>query len=286
MKYVNRTIGAVVGLTALAATTLPPAMADGSLQRVKKQGYVVTALNQELPVAGIKSNGELAGIIPEVVEATLKRAGVGEFRGVLIDWGAMIPGLHARRYDLVSGGLYINPKRCKPVLFSEPIMCGAPIFVKLKSNPINVTSYAELAAHPTAKAAICPGCYEHMGAQQAGVSDDRFVFWEGNILNAVQLVRIGRADVMLASLATAKVALSKADDEADFEIVGPVPDLAAGCAAVAFNSEDRELRDAFDAGLKELQASGEFDAILKKWGHVPELPRAASRKALCEGVPN
>ena len=53
-----------------------------------------------------------------------------------------------------------------------------------------------------------------------------------------------------------------------------------------FNVNDRELRDAFDAGLKLLQESGEFDAIVTKWEGNPDIVRATSRELLCDGVPN
>ena len=274
------------GLAALAAAGLQPAMADGSLERVKNQGYVVTAVNQELPYAELKSNGDIVGVLPEVVEATLREAGIGEFRGIIIDWGAMIPGLQARRFDLVSGGLFINPKRCGVILFSEPVLCDAEGFLAKKGNPTGVTSYAELAAHPSARAATCPGCYEHMGAKRLGVDEDRIVLYDGNIQNGVQLVRTGRADVLLTPIASAQDIISKMDDVEDFDLVGPVPDLAGGCAAIGFNGKDRELRDAFDAGLKALQESGEFDAILAKWDGSGDVVRAASREVLCEGVPN
>ena len=286
MKLANQTIGVVAGLAALTAAGLQPAMADGSLERVKNQGYVVTAVNQELPYAELKSNGDIVGVLPEVVEATLRKAGIGEFRGVTIDWGAMIPGLQARRFDLVSGGLFINPKRCGAILFSEPVLCDAEGFLAKKGNPTGVTSYAELAAHPTATAATCPGCYEHMGAKRLGVDEDRIVLYDGNIQNGVQLVRTGRADVLLTPIASAQDIISKMDDVEDFELVGPIPDLAGGCAAIGFNGQDRELRDAFDAGLEALQESGEFDAILAKWDGSADVVRAASREMLCEGVPN
>ena len=285
MKLANRTIGAVAGLTALAAASLQPAIADGSLERVKNQGYAVAALNQELPFAELKSDGSMVGVLPDVVASVLQAAGIGEFRGVLIDWGAMIPGLQARRYDLVSGGLFINPKRCEVILFSEPVICDDEGFLVKKGNPTGVTSYAELAAHPTASAAMAAGTIEHMAAKRFGVDEDRLRLWEGNLQNGVQLVRIGRADILLTPIASAKDVMSKMDDADDFELV-PIYDVAAGCAAIGFHSKDRELRDGFDAGLKKIQDSGEFDAILAKYGVNPDPVRASSRTVLCEGVAN
>ena len=228
----------------------------------------------------------MVGVLPEVVEHVLAESGIGEFKGVLIDWGAMIPGLQARRYDMVSGGLYINPKRCKAIIFSEPILCDAESLLKLKSNPIHLTSFAELKNHPTALGATAPGSYEHIAAKEAGIPRDKLVLWEGNIQNGVQLIRTGRADFLLSPLSSNLDALSKADDADKFEIIQPVTDVAGGCAAIGFNAADRELRDAFDAGLKRLQASGKFDEILKRWGASPEVVLATSREKKCGGVPN
>ena len=102
----------------------------------------------------------------------------------------------------------------------------------------------------------------------------------------MQLIRTGRADFLLSPLSSNLDALSKADDADKFEIIQPVTDVAGGCAPFRFNAADRELRDAFDAGLKRLQASGKFDEILKKWGASPEVVLATSREKKCGGVPN
>ena len=132
---------------------------------------------------------------------------------------------------------------------------------------------------------MAAGTIEHMAAKRFGVDEDRLRLWEGNLQNGVQLVRIGRADILLTPIASAKDVMSKMDDADDFELV-PIYDVAAGCAAIGFHSKDRELRDGFDAGLKKIQDSGEFDAILAKYGVNPDPVRASSRTVLCEGVAN
>ena len=286
MKFKSRAIGAACGLAALAASSLQPALADGSVARVKSQGYVISAVGQELPFAELQPDGSLTGVLPDTVRAVLEEAGVGEFRGVVIDWGAMIPGLQARRFDLVSGGLYINPKRCEAILFSEPVLCDAEGFLAKKGNPIGVTGYTELTNHATALVGACPGCLQHIRLKAFGVDKERIILYDGGLQTGVQLVRTGRIDLLTIPMSSAKDALSKMDDADDFELVGPIADVAGGCAAIGFNAKDRELRDAFDAGLMKLHESGEFDAIMEKYRQSAELVRASSREALCEGVAN
>ena len=124
----------------------------------------------------------------------------------------MIPGLQARRFDLVSGGLCINPKRCGAILFSQPILCDTEGLLAKQGNPTGVMSYADLIAHETARAAACPGCYEHMAAKRMGLSEDRIVPYDGSIQNGGQLVRTGRADVLLTPMASAQDLMTKMDD--------------------------------------------------------------------------
>ena len=50
----------------------------------------------------------------------------------------MIPGLQARRYDLVSGGLFINPKRCGAILFSEPVLCTEEGFLVKEDGSLRI----------------------------------------------------------------------------------------------------------------------------------------------------
>ena len=37
-----------------------------------------------------------------------------------MEFGQLIPGLQAGRYDVVTAGMYITPERCKQVIFAEP----------------------------------------------------------------------------------------------------------------------------------------------------------------------
>ena len=286
MKYKSRAIVAVLGLAAVAASGLQPAVADGSVARIKSQGYVVGAVGQELPFAELKPDGSLVGVLPDTVRAVLEETGVGDFRGVIIDWGAMIPGLQARRFDLVSGGLYINPKRCAAILFSEPVLCDAEGFLAKKGNPSGVVDYTGLTTDTSVKVGACPGCIQHITLKRFGVDEDRIILYDGGVVTGVQLVRTGRIDLLTIPMSSAKDLLSKMDDVDDFELVGPIGDVAGGCAAIGFNPNDRELRDAFDAGLKKLQESGEFGAIMAKYDQNADIVMAASRDALCEGVAN
>ena len=51
-----------------------------------------------------------------------------------------------------------------------------------------------------------------MAAKRMGLSEDRIVPYDGSIQNGGQLVRTGRADVLLTPMASAQDLMTKMDD--------------------------------------------------------------------------
>src|SRR5690606_34180458 len=73
---------------------------------------------------------------------------------VLTEWGSLIPGLRASRFDLIAAGMYITPERCKQVLFTDPHYQLPDTLLVKTGNPKNLRSYADIANDPEAKLAI------------------------------------------------------------------------------------------------------------------------------------
>ena len=99
------------------------------------------------PYAALDENGNAEGVLVDIVQAAFGSLGVENVEPLVIDWGAMIPGIQAKRYDMIAAGLYINPKRCKAIAFSEPDVCGAAALLVKKGNPDGLQSVADLAAN-------------------------------------------------------------------------------------------------------------------------------------------
>ncbi len=67
--------------------------------------------------------------------------GTNEVEGVLTEFGSLIPGLAAKRFDIIAAGMYVTPERCKQVALSGPDLWGweRPFLVKCKrANPKNL----------------------------------------------------------------------------------------------------------------------------------------------------
>ena len=272
------TLGAVVAL--LAVASVETASAESTLEKVREQGYVEIGIGEGFPYAGLSPEGEAIGAAPELAAAVLRQMGIPEVRPNLVDWGALIPGLLASRFDIVTTGMFMNPERCEAVLFSQPDTCSLEGFMVAKGNPLGITTYADVAANPDVMIGFTAGSFQEQLARDAGVDPARFVT-APDTQSRFKLLQTGRIQVWADPSDTL---FSLQNPDPNFEVVF-VEDLPPSCAGAAFRPEDQDFRDAYDAALKELQASGEFDAILTKYGFPAEAAREATREQLC-GQPN
>ncbi|MBV9112171.1 MAG: transporter substrate-binding domain-containing protein, partial [Hyphomicrobiales bacterium] len=98
---VRRTFaGFAVGCLALA--TIGMAQAETTLERAKRQGYIRVGFANEAPYGFATPDGKLTGESPEVVKAVLKKIGINQVDGVLTEFGSLIPGLQAGRFDIIA----------------------------------------------------------------------------------------------------------------------------------------------------------------------------------------
>lgn len=260
-----------------------PAKAAGKLEQLKEQGFARIAIANEPPWTEVKADGKITGAAPEVARAVFAKLGIPEIVASISEYGAMIPGLQARRFDTVAAGLFIKPERCEAVIFSQPDLCDTESFAVKKGNPLKLTSYADIAKHPTAKVGAPGGGTEERLALEAGVPRDRVIVVP-DAQSGVKMLQGGRIDVYGLPILSISDLLAKANDPS-LEMYAPVKDTPVFCAGAAFRKGDEDLRDAYDVALAELKASGEFAKIVEPFGFSGEAPNLTSREKLC-GDPN
>ncbi len=54
---------------------------------------------------------------------------------MLTEFGSLIPGLQAGRFDIIAAGMFVNPKRCEQVQFSEPTYGIGQAFLVAEGQP-------------------------------------------------------------------------------------------------------------------------------------------------------
>jgi polar amino acid transport system substrate-binding protein len=252
----------------------------GTLEDARAKGFVEIAIANAPPWAEMTSDGEIKGGAPDVAIAVLKRLGIPEVRARVVEYGAMVPGLRAGRFDVIAAGLAINPKRCEAVSFSRPDVCGTTAFAVKKGSSLNLSSFEDISA-AGATVAVCGGCVEEGFARAAGVPIDKIVTVPDEI-SAIKMVSDGRVDAY-AYPTLSITALVKKAGYTDIDIVSPIPNTPINCAGAAFRKEDTAFRDAYDAELVAMQESGEFSEILSVYGFPADIAMTVTREELCKG---
>ena len=280
MKPIKHVIAAVALGAGLAGLTGMPAVA-ADLDQLKEQGFARIAIANEPPWTMVTTGGEVSGAAPDLARAVLNKMGIKEIVASVSEYGAMIPGVQARRFDMVAAGLFIKPERCEAVLFSQPDLCDAESFMIKAGNPLNLKSFADVASSG-AKIGVVGGGTEEKLAIEAGVDRANIVVVP-DPQSGAKLLQDGRIDVYALPVLSISDLLKKSKDPS-LAMFAPVENTPIFCAGVAFRKQDGALRDAYDVALAEIKASGEFAAIIEPYGYSADAAMQQTRENLCGGA--
>lgn len=272
---------AALGFSAVSLSRL--ARAASSLERAKQDGFIRVGFANEAPFGFATPEGKLTGEAPEVAKAVLNAMGIPQVDGVLTEFGSLIPGLKAKRFDIIAAGMFITPKRCAEIAFSEPSYgIGQAMLVKA-GNPKQIADYGSIVANKDLKLAVMAGAVEAGYAKDAGVPQAQLVVLpdQSSLLAAVQA---GRAD------AAALTALSIADmakKGEGVESTKPFGEVAGksvkGHGGFGFRKDDKELYQAFNEQLKKFVGSPEHIALVEPFGFGKDYLPNKTMEQLCKG---
>ncbi|MFE9096333.1 ectoine/hydroxyectoine ABC transporter substrate-binding protein EhuB [Streptomyces sp. NPDC007264] len=274
-------VPAAAGCSRVAAASSTPG--GDLLSRLKAQGVVRLGIAGEIPFGYIDKNGELTGEAPELAKVVFGRLGVDRVQPVPTEFGSLIPGLNSQQFDVVSAGMYINPERCGQVVFADPDYQMLDSFIVRKGNPMGLHDYRDV-VEKKAKFATGTGYAEIQYAVDAGYRESDILIVPDQVagLNAVEA---GRADVFAGTALTTREVVRKSREA---EATKPFAPLVKGRPHVdgggfAFRPTETKLRDAFNAELRKLKASGELFRILRPFGFTEAEMTDMTAKELCRG---
>lgn len=255
----------LIGCTALASISFGSLTQADTLEEIKDSSSVRIGYANETPFAYTALDGSVTGESPEIVRKVFERMQIDTIKPVLTEWGSLIPGLRAGRFDLIAAGMYITPERCKQVLFTNPHYRLLDTLLVAEGNPKNLRSYEDIANNPDVKIAIMSGTVNLGYARKAGIKDSQ-ILQVPDTTSQLQAVRSGRADAAIGTQLTMKGLADKAGD--DVEAIADFKDdpSRAGYGALAFRPQDKALRDAVNAELKQWLGSEEHLKTIEPFG--------------------
>jgi ectoine/hydroxyectoine ABC transporter solute-binding protein len=286
-----RTAAVLAGAVPLAAacSTTDPAKersGGGTLERAKQQGYIQVGFANESPYGFTDKSGKLTGEAPELARVVFKELGIPDVRGVQVDFGGLIGGLQARRFDTIAAGMFITPDRCAQVAFADPDYVATTSFMVPKGNPKGIKRFED-AAKQNIKVGVLTGAVEADYCAKLGIK-------KGNVKtfadqpSAYEGLKAGRVDAIALTRISLADTLSK-HPGAPYEVTEPfVPQINGkeqfGAGAFAFRKADGDLIKAFNDKLAELKQSNRLLSIIQPFGFTrAELPGSHTAAELCKG---
>ena len=272
---------AAAGVAGLAMTGA--AAAQSTLEKAREQGFIRIGFANEAPYGYATPDGKLTGEAPEVAKAVLAKMGITEVDGVLTEFGSLIPGLKAGRFDIIAAGMFITPARCNEVAFSEPSYGIGQAFLVKEGNPASIADYATIAGNEDLKLAVMAGAVESGYAKKAGIGMGQLVMLPDQS-SLVKAVQAGRADAAaLTALSIADMA-SKNDGVESTKPFGEVAgESVKGHGGFAFRKEDKDLYETFNAELKKFLGSPEHIALVTPHGFGEGYLPNKTTAELCSG---
>lgn len=247
-----------VSATAIAAGPLTDRIGAGNTIRI---GFA-----NEIPFAYAGENGGPAGFVNAITIGVLEKMGHTNIEAVQTEWGGLIPGLNAGRFDIVTGGMNILALRCENMAFSEPIATIGDGFIVAPGNPKGLTTYDNI--HESGAVLVTGAGYSNIeAAKAAGMTDSNIMIVPGptEILAAVTA---GRADAGTGTYFTMRQLADNSGGKVEVTDPSALPEETFNWAGIGFRFDDQDFLDQFNAALAEYLGSEEMMSAVAEYGYA------------------
>ena len=269
MKATRRQL--IIGLASACVMGVAMQAGAADLKTIQEKGTLRVAVANEIPYGYMDLNGEAKGVGPDVAKHIAKALGIKNIEWTTTNFGSLIPGLQADRFDMVAAEMAVLPQRCEQVLFSEPDSSYGEGLLVAKGTPKNIHDYESFATSGN-KIAIMAGADQLEMLQALKVPADQIVTISNNA-DAISTVSTGRADGYAATSLTVGELASKSDKvEAAANFTDPVVngEPVRSWGAFAFAKGSESLRDAVNTELAKFKKTPEWEKIMTDYGFSTE----------------
>jgi polar amino acid transport system substrate-binding protein len=208
---------------------------------------------------------EAQGIDVDICNAIAATFGGGftcTFQNTTFD--GLIPALNAKRFDIIMSALSDTKERQQAITLIDYFNAGTSILVR-KGNPENIRSLDDLCGKTIG---LQRGTtQEELANQQAekcrASGRQLTVLTFDKDTDALLALKAGRSSADMNDFPVAAYNARTSGNGNDFEVVGAQLDPAP--YGIGVRKEDTALRDALQAGLRQIIANGTYDQVLQKW---------------------
>jgi polar amino acid transport system substrate-binding protein len=256
--------GVMAGVGAMGLASLLPqqvqAQAKVAAPNLIKASTLVMSMNPTLPpLQFVNDRGELQGMRWELGNEIAKNLGLTP-EYVRIEFAAMVPGLAARRWDMINTGIFWTEERSK-LMYMVPYERAAISFLVGRGNPLKIEKWEDLAGKAVSvelggieerRTREVDGMLKAKGL--AGIDIRTF----NNFAESFQALRAGQVQAATSIDATAMFWQGRGD------FTRAVAGLFPQTATFAF--ANKVLAEAVVGALNDLKKSGYYDQLFDKYG--------------------
>jgi polar amino acid transport system substrate-binding protein len=254
----------MAGAAALSAGALLPRAAQAQAKiappNLIKAGTLVMSMNPTLPpLQFVDDRGQLQGMRWELGNEIAKNLGLTP-EYVRIEFAAMVPGLAARRWDMINTGIFFTEERSR-LMYMVPYERAAVSFLAARGNPLKIEKWEDLAGRAVSvelggieerRTREVDGMLKAKGL--AGIDIRTF----NNFAESFQALRAGQVQAATAIDATAMFMQTRGDFTR--AVAGLFPQVAT------FAFANKTLAEAVAGALNDLKKSGYYDTLFDKYG--------------------
>ena len=243
-----------LALACAAAFSMTPANAAEKLRIGTEGAYP--------PFNFIDTAGKIGGFDVDIGLALCAKMQV-ECEVVAQDWDGIIPGLVAKKYDMIIASMFITEERRKQVAFSDPYYMAAMTHVAAKGAGITAFTNEALkgkvigAQAGTTQAEYIAAVYPDAEIKLYPTQD------EANLDMAN-----GRLDMEVGDMLPMLDWVSKNNDGKCCELIGaPItdPKFVGDGVGIALRQDDNDLREKLNKALADIRADGTYKTINDKY---------------------
>lgn len=259
---------------------------DGDLlAQLQDAGTITVGFAGEAPYS-FEEDGDLTGATVALHREIFGELGIDNVEGVAVDFGSLIPGLNAGRFDAVSAGMSILPERCEEAAFTEPEFQYTTALMVPEGNPedlVDMNSFVD----SDLVVATMTGAIETDYAAQLGLESIEV----GGPQDGLDAINSGNADAF--ALTGISLNWMAENSNVDVEVtetfvqdVDGVMQYGAGATVFRDEEDSSSLLDAYNEVLAEIIADEDrYLSIVGDYGFTAEElpPEQMTTELLCEG---
>jgi polar amino acid transport system substrate-binding protein len=224
------------------------------LEKIKKTQVLTVGTDATFKPFEYKNNGKYEGFDIDLIEAVAKELGANKVEYVDTEFKGLIPGLLAKKYDVIVSAMYITDERKQTINFSDSYFPGG-LSIMVKKDNTSIKGVDDLKGK---KVSV------QVGTKSAKYLEEKY--------KDITLVKVETNNEMFLELETGKVdavvtGLPAAKTYAKAKgTVKVLPEtLTEEFYGYGLRKDDEELAKAINAALKKLKENGTYDQIVKKW---------------------